>query len=122
MDIKQYIGVDPDDIIEDMRGMHDDRADALASTQKTLMGEDLKNMLAQLTITIRKDNPKISRVEAEEMARCLPAYKELIEHFRLETRKAALLDMQYWENNKAFDYAMKKLDFAKQETYIMNKR
>lgn len=121
IDVKQYIGVDTDDIIEDMRGLHEDRANAIAAAQKTLMKEDLDNMLASLTIAIRKDNPKLNRVEAEEMARCTKEYKDLIDYFRQKIRNDALLDMRYWEHQKRFDSAMKKLDFAKQETFIMNR-
>ena len=121
IDIYQYIGKSPDEILESIRELHDQRAKLNPIVNDKYVREELDSLLSELTIKERVNKPSLSRIEAEGNAKCSKKYRDKLLYFQEKSAQASIVNDEYWVRCREFEYAMKLIDFVRQETFIMNR-
>ena len=121
MDITQYIGIDLDELIEERRSLHEERSKLAAICNDKLMAKNLDSLEDSLTIEYMQANPSLAFNKAQAMAMSDPRYKERLNHYATVLERFTFVDQEYWLLKEQFDKGMKLIDFAKQETFIMNR-
>ena len=121
LDITQYIGIDLDELIEELRGLHEERATLTAICDDELKAKNLASLRDTITTEIMTSNHSMAFNKAQAMAMADQRYKDKLDYYADKVAKFALINQQYWLITKQFDKGMKLIDFAKQETYIMNR-
>lgn len=115
--ISQYIGEDPDELLEELRTLGESRAELSAKVE--MFDHRRKHVFAQNMVACRYDGDKrYTDSECEAKALTMPNYVKLLADHASALVEFNKQDAEYWRLKSKFDYLMNLIRFAQVERKV----